>query len=102
MLVAMWRNSDGGLYLEPGEIAALAEAAQRMVPPDEPTHPRDLMLSALAALLDAMTAACGVVVTPAPSAVAHRAAQAYVRRSSDATLEPASRLPHTPRSLRPA
>jgi len=81
MLVVVWQNAHGGLYLEPGEIAILADLARQAVPGGSPQHPRDLMLAALASALSNMPSAAGVLVLPAPPAVAQEAARAHLRQS---------------------
>lgn len=96
MLVRMWRNAQG-IYLEPGEVAILANLARQAVPAGPPQHPRGLMLAALASALSDMPTAAGVVVLPAPPAVARQAARAH--------LCPSAALPASPsacKSVRPA
>ena len=102
MVVVVWQE-DGRVYLEPGEVAALASAARQATPAGEPTHPRDLLLAALADVLDGLTAGGGIVLAAAPAAVVRRAAQAYVRPSAhDADAGFAGRLPRVARSVCPA
>lgn len=85
----MWRNGEGFAYLEPGEIAALAALARQSVPKGQPTHPRDLMLAAVADMLDEMTDGPGVVLALASAFVVRQAAQAYVLQPTDAHRAPA-------------
>lgn len=86
MVVDMWRNDNGGLYLEPGEIAVLVDVVGHAVPLGPATHPKALMLSALASALSEMVDGLGVVLTPALPAVVSQACQAYVRLSSDGAV----------------
>ena len=65
------------MFLEPDEIAALADAARQAVPPGPALHPRDLLLKALAEVFDAMID--GATMAPAPASVVRQAAAAYVR-----------------------
>lgn len=76
----MWRNDNGGIYLESGEVAVLADVARRAIPPGPATHPRHLLLAALATALGEMVEGPGAVLTPAPAAVVRRAAQDYLRQ----------------------
>lgn len=96
ILVAMWQSARG-VYLEPGEIAILADLARQAVPSGPAQHPKDLMLAALAAALSDMPAAAGIVVLPASPAVAREAAGAHLRPSA---AVPPSRS--TCKSVRPA
>ena len=68
-----------GLYLEPGEVAVLVDAARRAVPTGPARHPRELMLAAAADALAEVVEGDGVLVARAPAGVARRAAQAMVR-----------------------
>lgn len=76
----MWRDAGGAIYLEPGEVALLAELARRAAPegPQAPTHPGTLMLQALAAALSAWVDRPGVILAPAPVLTARRAARAHL------------------------
>lgn len=74
----MWRNRNG-VYLEPGEVAILADLADRAVPSGPATHPSALMLAALARVLSKMIDGPGVVVAPAPAAIVHQAAMSQVQ-----------------------
>ena len=102
MVADMWRNRKGGIYLEPGEIAVMADLARRSVPPGPPAHPNALMLAALAEALAKMTDGPGAVLAPAPASVVRQAAQAYVRQSSDAPVTLNGRAPSGSKSIRPA
>lgn len=73
----MWYSEQGVLYLEPGEVAALADALGRALPPGPPQHPGDLMLAALAHALPRLGGSQGLVIGQADVAIAHQAAQAY-------------------------
>ena len=84
----MWRNGEGFAYLEPGEIAALAALARQAIPTGPATHPRELMLAAVADVLDEMTDAPGVVIAPAPASAVRQAAHAYVRSDDVAATLP--------------
>jgi hypothetical protein len=67
------------LYLEPGEVEALADAA-RQAANTGPPHPRQLLLRALAAELAARAGAkheC--LLAPAPRRAGRRAARRYVK-----------------------
>jgi hypothetical protein len=97
----MWRAKDR-LYLEPGEIAVLADLARRPVPLGPPLHPNTLLLAALAEALGDMTDGAGVVIAPASQAVVHQAAQAYVRRSRDGQTVSDGHAPAGSESVRPA
>ena len=77
----MWQMQHG-LYLEPGELAVLASLARQVVPQGAPTHPRDLMLAALADVLDQVVDGAGVVVLPAPPEVVRQSARAYVHTAT--------------------
>lgn len=98
MVVVVWREA-GRVYLEPGEVAAMAAAVRCAVPSGEPTHPRDLLLETLADVLDGMTVGAGIMLATAPAAVVRRAAEAYLRPSDAATCAD-SRLPSAARSVR--
>jgi hypothetical protein len=87
--VTMQRHGKDALYLEPGEIAVLAELARRSVPAGAPAHPNALLLAALGEALAEMVDGTGVVIAPAPVSAVRQAAHAYVRRSDD----PAASLP---------
>lgn len=71
----------------------IADLARQAVPAGPPTHPNELLLTALALALAEMEDGSGVVVTPAPAGVVRRAAQAYVRQPTDA---PKTLNGHTP------
>jgi|GEM_PF-3422891 len=98
----MWRNEKGGIYLEPGEVAVLADLSSRAVPPGPPTHPNTLMLAVLAEALAEMVTGPGVILAPAPAAVVRQAAQAYVRRPADASTALNGRIPVGSKSVCPA
>ena len=100
MLVHMWRNAHGGIYLEPGEISLLADLARRAIPAGPVTHPSALMLQALAAALSEMVDGPGVMVAPAPSSAVRLAAQAYVR--GDVSAAPPGRRSSGPHAAQPA
>ena len=85
----MWRNGKGFIYLEPGEVAALAALARQAVPTGPATHPRELMFAALGDVLGDVIDGPGVVLALAPAFVVRQAAQAYVQRPDDAHLAPA-------------
>lgn len=89
----MQQYGQDALYLEPGEIAALATLARRAVTPGAPTHPNALLLAALAKRLTEMADGPGVVMPPAPPAVVHQAAQAYIRRPADEHVTPSALTP---------
>ena len=89
----MWRNGKGFIYLEPGEVAALAALARQAVPTGPATHPRELMLAAVADALRDMVDGIGVVVGPAPEVAVRQAAQAYVLWPTDEHLPPARPTP---------
>ena len=80
----MWRNGKGLVYLEPGEVAALAALARQAVPTGPATHPRELMFAALGEVLGDVIDGPGVVLALAPESVVRQAARAYVR-SDDAS-----------------
>ena len=89
----MLRKGKGIVYLEPGEIAALAALARQAAPKEPATHPRELMLAAVADVLGEMTDGPGVVLALAPEAVVRQAAQAYVHQPTDAHATPAEPIP---------
>ena len=89
----MWRNGKGLVYLEPGEVAALAALARQAVPTGPATHPRELMFAALGEVLGDVIDGPGVVLALAPQSVVHQAAQAYIRRPADEHLTPAGPTP---------
>lgn len=66
------------MYLEPGEVQALAEAL-RAAAGRTWAHPRQGLFLALAAALEDMVAGAGVVVAPASRYVVRQAALTYVR-----------------------
>ena len=63
VLGGMLAKEDGSLYLEPGEVAALASAlrgaGRRPV-----EHPEDVLFAAVADALEAMAAGAGVACAP--------------------------------------
>lgn len=72
------------LYLEPGEVEALAEAARRAAEKPGPPHPRYLLLRALASELEALAERPdGIVLTSATRRHARTAAWRYLREPSD-------------------
>ena len=73
----------------------LAALARQSVPKGQPTHSRDLMLAAVADVLDEMTDGPGVVLALAPAFVVRQAAQAqaYVLQPTDAHRAPAGPAP---------
>jgi hypothetical protein len=89
----MWR-SRRSIYLEPGEVAALAEAS-RQASLHSKAHPRQGLLAAVAAALESFAAENGVLVTPAPAEVARQAARLHLRRH---VAHPAVRLHDPPRT----
>ena len=89
----MLRKGKGIVYLEPGEIAALAALARQAAPKGPATHPRALMLAAVSEVLSELTDGPGVVIALAPQSVVHQAAQAYRRRPADEHLTPAGPTP---------
>ena len=78
----MWRTGRRGLYLEPDELAALADAARQTPPPARPepaARSNALFLAAVAAARSEMVEGPGVWAVPAPTAVRRLAARALVR-----------------------
>lgn len=72
----MWRSEQGALYLEPGEVAALADAIRQVLPLGPPQHPRDLMLAALAQALPRLGGTDGLLLAQAGVAIVQEAAAA--------------------------
>ena len=89
MMVPMWRAGQGGIYLEPGEVSILAGLALEAVPYGPPSHPRDLLLAALAAVLEEIGEDGGVILAPAPPSVRREAAAAHVCAPEPPTREQA-------------
>ena len=96
----MWRSGEGFVYLEPGEVTALAALARQTVPEGAATHPRELMFAALGEVLGEVIDGPGVVLALAPEAVVRQAARAYVRRPDDAHLVPAGPGPSRSHRIR--
>ena len=96
----MLRYGKEALYLEPGEIAVLANLARRAVPPGAPTHPNSLLLQALGKALADLVDGPGVMLAPAPPSAVRQAAQAYVKSGAVATANP--NRPSGSQSVRPA
>ncbi len=73
----MLTQDDGSLYLEPGEVAALATAlrgaGRRPV-----EHPEDVLLAAVADALGAMAGGAGVTCAPARDVAMREAARGFV------------------------
>ncbi len=82
----MWR-SRRRVYLEPGEVAALAEAARQAAARSEP-HPRQRVLAAVTAALESLAAEHGLLITPAPAEVAREAARLHLRRHAEEAPAP--------------
>jgi hypothetical protein len=91
----MLRCGKDALYLEPGEIAVLANLARQAVPPGPPTHPNALLLAVLAERLAEMAGGPGVVVSPAPAPVVRQAAEAYVHSGHAAAVSGHQGAPST-------
>lgn len=75
------RRRRSALFLEPGEVQALAEAV-RTAADGVGAHPRRGLFVATAAALEALVDGDGVMVVPAPRAVARWAARSHARRGS--------------------
>lgn len=73
----MWQTKGGGVYLEPGEVAALRAALQHALPQRPPHHPSELMLAALVDALSDVGNPQGIILSPATPAVVQDAARAF-------------------------
>ncbi len=76
-MCGMLMMRDGSLYLEPGEVAALA-AALRGAGRRPVEHPEDVLLAAVADALRAMVGGAGVTCAPARDAAMREAAVGFV------------------------
>lgn len=74
----MWRNTNGGIYLEPGEIQVLSDLVHCAVPVGPVTHPSALLMKAVAVALSELVEGAGVMIEPAPAVAARTAAESYL------------------------
>ena len=72
----MWRTRHR-LFLEPGEVEALAAAA-RAASAAGPPHPRQLLLAAAAEALEALAEPAGLLVRRAPASIRRRGARVHL------------------------
>ncbi len=72
----MWRTRHR-LFLEPGEVEALAAAA-RAASAAGPPHPRQLLLAAAAEALEAWAEPDGLLVRRAPACIRRRGARVHL------------------------
>ncbi len=79
MIGPMWTDGHAHVYLEPGEVALVAEQLRRARRPGPVLHPRDLLLQALADALGGLPTSEGIVLGPACSRWSRRAALALMR-----------------------